>query len=1154
MPSVGTPTTAFGHNSSTASTAVPSGLSPGDEVYLIVSTDGSSGSSIATPSGFEVLANDFIGGDGQRYWVGWKRQGSTVDSGSYSQAVGSRTDWATVAVPVSGRHATDPPVLSLLHSSTTNSTTVTANGVTAEDGDVLLFISIPDAPNSTSITHSNWASPFVEIADNATSWAQVGVAAVDSATAGATGTKTVTLSGSAAHAAWIIRIPTAEVVGPIEELPSWTEFHRIATAATPDFSDIHTTASRFDTIITSYTQRSAVASLHAAKSGLKALLYQEGPYTRNLANAANGYTSDAHSGVSEEQAAANNWYARDANGALITNQIIQSPDNLIDVGLSAVRSAWSTNSRARSLSAGGDSDFQGVFADDVNFDLSTSATAYPAAYPDNDTWWAALQGMFQAIYPDFSGASLELVPNMSQWMLWSYAVDAMNNILPFTTGGHNEFFTVFGSGSYSGWYHNDIALADNCINVAGKKFYATAHGTTTTALFAFCTLLLVAHPTDRTMQSFSYAGLQDYGNEYWVSDFELDIGSPVGTRSEIGGNATGHNAFQREFSKGWVCVNPMYNIDGSTRTGNVTFSLTGGTFTGSGFTSVTSVSLAPGTGAILANDSAPTSVPVSGTNDPFVLVEGASVITISSSRTETASVVEGSRTLAGALTRADVLAQSDVSSLAVTLFLAALDTHTLSDASAIASALVAADAMSFGDASAVKLSFSTRSDIASIVESSGIDAGLGASDFWTLADTSELLRTIQFSVSDTWTLTDLSSLFKLLSVSVSDDFAAVDESVSVVKQALLNASEVLTAAESAGVEASMSADEALALLETMALLMQSATADAAALIEGIGLSAALSSTDAVAQVETAPSEIATLLSSVADSHTQTEGSPATLVALLDKFDSAQVAELAAYSATLAALDSSVITDRVFASGQELSVSSNDSFSLSSELSSTLTQNVISVNDALTLADARSLAITLAAADSLTLGEIVAINAASAALDAGALAESLAMAATHSVSDSFSGLDLAEVLADVSRIDTWTTDSQSELIVSVVVTEASALSDSLDILADVLSAGDNLFTSEHAEFLLAKSAFDAWTVDALAVISHFAAQPPDLTLPTSVVVKFLAASVALRARAAGVSVEDYLAGLEVTPLSTSVEVEPVEASAELTSRLTEDTVI
>jgi hypothetical protein len=378
----------------------------------------------------------------------------------------------------------------------------------------------------------------------------------------------------------------------------WCEFHRIAVAASPITTNPQTTANRHTSLITQLTQRAWVSTLHGYKAGLRCLMYQETPYTRYLVNAANGYTSDGASGVSEEQAANGNWYARTAGSALITNSIIQLPDNLLDVGVAAVRTAWSTNSRSRVLAGSpATQDFQGVFGDDVNYTLNASGV--PATYPTDAQWWVAQQAMYQTIYPDFTGAGLHLVPNLGSWMTGNQAT--INGILPYTDGALQEFFTVYGyaNDAYSGWYHNDLALLENCV-ASGKRFYAQCHGTATNARYALATLMIGAHSTDSTRQSLGYSGLQDYANEYWITEFDLDIGSPAAAKTEVGGNATGFNGFQRQYSNGWACVNPKYNSNGSTRVAAQIFTLTGGSFTGSGFTNVTSISLLPGEGAVLA--------------------------------------------------------------------------------------------------------------------------------------------------------------------------------------------------------------------------------------------------------------------------------------------------------------------------------------------------------------------------------------------------------------------------------------------------------------------------------------------------------------------------------------------------------------------------
>jgi hypothetical protein len=391
--------------------------------------------------------------------------------------------------------------------------------------------------------------------------------------------------------------------------------HRLAIANPPVMTDPATTAARFDTIFTGYPNRAWLASLRATNPTLEALLYQE-TYARGLAVPANGFASDCHAGVSIEEADATPaMYEKTAANAFINNPNFGS-DRLLNVGRSDVRTAWSGNSRARAL-AGSPStqDFSGVFGDDVNYHLGTSGT--PADYANDAAWWAAQKGMYQTIYPDFTGAGLHLVPNLGGWQTqtstwdsaWNTAhsiVDKVGDVLPYVDGALEEFFTVYAyaANAFSGWWHHSLGAADRCI-AAGKRFYAQSHGSEANALYAFASLMMAAHATDASLQSFGYSGLnQDYANEYWPAFLETDIGTPVSAREEVGSGALGFRAFRREFSNGWAAVNPAYNIDGSPRSGSVVVALDGGTFTDVNHTSVTTVTLAPGEGAVLSMDPA----------------------------------------------------------------------------------------------------------------------------------------------------------------------------------------------------------------------------------------------------------------------------------------------------------------------------------------------------------------------------------------------------------------------------------------------------------------------------------------------------------------------------------------------------------------------
>jgi hypothetical protein len=384
---------------------------------------------------------------------------------------------------------------------------------------------------------------------------------------------------------------------------AWNLFHRIAVALSPAQTSPQVTASRFDAVICQMnaSNRAWMGALKGYNPKVLALGYQETPYTRYLDVSANGYSSDCAAGVSEEQTAANpTWYEKTAGNAFITNPVVQIPDRLLNVGLSAVRTAWKTNAIARAHA--GAASFDGIFGDDTNYHLGTAGT--PADYANDAAWWTAQSGMYQTIYPDFVAAGLHLIPNLGAWQsntqAWdnSHGTDNVGNILPYVDGAMEEFFVMYANGSLSGYYHNDLGAMERCV-AAGKRYYAQVHGTATTARYGFATLLIGAHATDRTLQSIGYSSTgQDYVNEYWLPEFDYAIGAPVEAKVEIGGNAVGFNAFRRYYSNGVALVNPAYNIDGSARSSSVAFALNA-KYTGSGIAATNSVTLAAGTGAVM---------------------------------------------------------------------------------------------------------------------------------------------------------------------------------------------------------------------------------------------------------------------------------------------------------------------------------------------------------------------------------------------------------------------------------------------------------------------------------------------------------------------------------------------------------------------------
>ena len=204
--------------SATPSVAVPAGVAIGDIVILVVSADGNN--SIVEPgdwpAGFTELAEVVLTNDGQVVAVGWKRL-SGVDSGTYDFAsiVAGTPDWLCQAFAFSGRHATDPPVISTTASNNdpnTTPVTVTANGVTAVDGDDLLWVSGPDVDTVDAGNLHTPPAGYIEAEDAEHGWVNLSGAYKENVAAGATGTVAGTFAlaaGDSGWAAWVVRIPTS---------------------------------------------------------------------------------------------------------------------------------------------------------------------------------------------------------------------------------------------------------------------------------------------------------------------------------------------------------------------------------------------------------------------------------------------------------------------------------------------------------------------------------------------------------------------------------------------------------------------------------------------------------------------------------------------------------------------------------------------------------------------------------------------------------------------------------------------------------------------------------------------------------------------------------------------------------------------------------
>jgi len=221
-------------NSATPSVTVPAGAASGDIAIVAINMDNAANAvdPADLPAGFVELSEGDNTTDGQTSWVGWKRL-SGADAGSYTfGSLGAVADWVCQCILFSGRHATDPPVVSAIATNNTNNitgTAVTANGVTALDGDDLVWVCSPDVTNASAGNGATPPASYVEAEDAELTWANLAMAYRENVSAGATGTVSgsfaVTATGFG-YTAWLVRIPVAAAGGGTSILRQMMQHHR----------------------------------------------------------------------------------------------------------------------------------------------------------------------------------------------------------------------------------------------------------------------------------------------------------------------------------------------------------------------------------------------------------------------------------------------------------------------------------------------------------------------------------------------------------------------------------------------------------------------------------------------------------------------------------------------------------------------------------------------------------------------------------------------------------------------------------------------------------------------------------------------------------------------------------------------------------------
>jgi hypothetical protein len=205
-------------------TTVPAGVQAGDHVIWWCTYD-TSGVVTTVPSGFTQLDDQDLTFDGDNVCVAYKIL-TAADTGSYTAGNTNGNHNTCNAVAFSGRHATNPPVISTVNtadSSHTTGFTATANGLTAVAADDLLWLVHLDTNGNNTASISTPPSGFIARTNQMTNFSGSVSASEDNVSAGATGSLSGTIGlsgGAAAWQAWVIRLPAAPAANaPVVPLP-----------------------------------------------------------------------------------------------------------------------------------------------------------------------------------------------------------------------------------------------------------------------------------------------------------------------------------------------------------------------------------------------------------------------------------------------------------------------------------------------------------------------------------------------------------------------------------------------------------------------------------------------------------------------------------------------------------------------------------------------------------------------------------------------------------------------------------------------------------------------------------------------------------------------------------------------------------------------
>jgi hypothetical protein len=373
-----------------------------------------------------------------------------------------------------------------------------------------------------------------------------------------------------------------------------------------------------------------IPQLKAANPNLKVLAYKNMAATYAYA-CVDGVDRIYAAGVGYCDAKANHpdWFLNDTTGARIEFCDYAGLWQM-DVGNQGYQNAWLANV-ASDLRARG---FDGVEIDDANWTSQSHLCGRTIAkYPNNGDYGAATRSFLARVGPALKSQGFLVLPNIA--IPYSSSDNAVwSDWISFTSGAIQEHFSKWGTGTTQQFGGNEWTWRQNFLPLtqrAGKIFLGITYAPMTdvrSMVYARANFLL---DWDGGQSALVFEPSNPEQQDPYSANWTREIGTPAGGRIQVG------TAWRRNYSGGAVLVNPS--------TGSAQTVALGAPFITADGSTVTSVTLAPMTGAILRSAAtAPPPAPAPGAPVASAAPAISGTVKIGKSLTATTGTWSGSPT------------------------------------------------------------------------------------------------------------------------------------------------------------------------------------------------------------------------------------------------------------------------------------------------------------------------------------------------------------------------------------------------------------------------------------------------------------------------------------------------------------------------------